>query len=216
MDGVTIHQRVCARCKQAKPASPEAFRKTNQRGRPGLSAWCRACYTVYSRERYVHKRLPLVERFWSRVNKSGPVLVPEIGNCWVWLGRLSGDGYGGFCINGKTHRAHRVAFLIHHGRWPDPCALHKCDGGVIGCVRWDHLFEGTQSENVADMINKGRRRQANVKGERHGNSKLTTTDVLAIRAALARGETQASLALQFGVTAGLVWLIGRRRIWKHV
>jgi hypothetical protein len=106
------------------------------------------------------------ERFWSKVDRSGPTPphMPELGNCWVWTRSRFRSGYGCVCIEGKTMRAHRVAWELAHGRIPAKLwVLHKCDNAA--CVRIDHLFIGTTDANMADMVAKGRQ----AAGERHGS-----------------------------------------------
>lgn len=95
-------------------------------------------------------------RFWAKVNKVGPVH-PTIGTeCWLWTGRPTPSGYGAFFPIRTEHvPAHRYSYVLAHGIIPDGLhVLHKCD--VRLCVRPDHLFAGTQLDNVRDMLAKGR------------------------------------------------------------
>lgn len=124
----------------------------------GLARWCsRKCAT---RARPPFETMPLAERFWPKVDKNGPVAPhrPELGPCWMWTGGTDKKGYGRISIGRRSSGgmvvAHRVAFLLEHGRWPEPCALHHCDNP--SCVRPEHLFEGTKSDNMRDCARKGR------------------------------------------------------------
>lgn len=93
------------------------------------------------------------ERFWSKVNKNGPIH-PVLGTC-CWLCAAGADPhYGVFSYHGVNVGAHRFAFFLKHGRWPKPCCCHKCDAQL--CVNDDHLFEGTYADNTQDAMSKGR------------------------------------------------------------
>lgn len=87
-------------------------------------------------------------RFWDKV------LVGD--GCWEWQAFRNEHGYGVFGWRGRNRLAHRVAWELWHGEEPSECILHSCD--TPACVRPEHLFEGTQAENLRDMIAKGRGR----------------------------------------------------------
>lgn len=154
----------------------------------------------------------LADRFWSKVDKNGPTPAhcPEIGPCWLWTGSKSGNGYGKIGSGGhagKTLDAHRVSFFLHHGRWPEPEALHASDNKQ--CVRPEHISEGTRLENARDRVAKGRA----ARGVSHGHSKLTEADVLAI---FRSNELHRVLAARFGVVQSVIWAIKSGRRWSHV
>lgn len=109
--------------------------------------------------------LPPDMRFWRRVKKGD--------GCWLWEGAWSKKtGYGSFRVGTKhtdpTNGAHRVAWELQHGSIQKGMeVLHRCDNRL--CVRPDHLFLGTQQDNIDDMYAKGRdafsRRRRNAKAQ---------------------------------------------------
>lgn len=118
--------------------------------------------------------------FWSQVEKTC--------DCWLWRGSVQNGGYGivRFVHEGCLYvlRAHRAAFVLAHGRSPQPGLVlrHTCDSKL--CVRPEHLLEGTQSDNVADRHARGR----DQRGASHYNAKLTEAQVLEIRRRAQAGE----------------------------
>ena len=155
-----------------------------------------------------------IANFWSHVYKA-----PD--GCWEWQGWKNSKGYGRIRFAGnRTHFAHRFSWLIHYGSLPLPefCILHHCDNP--SCVNPSHLWVGTKGENVADMVTKGRwgrggLRAANTpRGERHGQAKLTETDVREIRRRRAAGEEWTQLGRAFGVSRTTAASAGRGHTWR--
>lgn len=157
----------------------------------------------------------LVERFWSSVNKDGPISRPRLGKCWVWIGAKIAGRYGSIGVEGKSGvLAHRVSWYLHTGRWPRQFILHKCDNGF--CVRPSHLFQGTQKENVRDMVSKGRRVANPRKGEDVVTSKLTRKNVRKIRKDYASGAfTQLQLAKRHSVSQTNIGFVVRGGTWAE-
>jgi hypothetical protein len=114
------------------------------------------------------------ERFWLKVNKSGPVVRDDLGPCWVWTGRTRNTGYGGF---GRSWLAHRFAWELTNAPIADGlCVLHRCDNPP--CVNPAHLFLGTQADNNRDCGAKGRNNTVGksrmthcLKGHEYGNER---------------------------------------------
>jgi hypothetical protein len=136
--------------------------------------------------------------------------------CHIWTGGKNKKGYGVINLGARgegTALTSRVAFFLEHGRWPEPCALHRCDNPP--CVRGDHLFEGTRADNVADALRKGRHVAPVVgHGENNPHSKLTAGLAEYVRASLARGVPQTLLAEELGVHKTTIGSIARGKTWK--
>jgi hypothetical protein len=161
---------------------------------------------------------PEQKLFWSRVSIGGP------DDCWEWKLRPSQDGYGIFCIptrrkrgRGQKYRrvkAHRYAKMIQLQTKlpPEIKVLHSCDNPP--CCNPDHLFTGSQIDNIMDMVRKGR--QNAPRGERNNLSKRTVEEVLEIRRLRREGMSCAEIAVIFNTDRTSVWSIDKRRCWKHL
>jgi hypothetical protein len=146
------------------------------------------------------------ERFWSMVE------VKESLRCWLWRGAKDENGYGQFRIDGKTIRAPRVAFFLRNGIWPDQ-ACHSCDNPA--CCNPGHIFSGTRSDNMMDMVKKGRCKPD--RGEAHGRAVLTDTKVVAMRNMYKNGITSLTeIAEHFGCSFSTAQRVINRTNWKHI
>jgi hypothetical protein len=166
-----------------------------------------------------------LERFFRNVDKDGPIpeRYPNLGRCWIWRGRIDKDGYGSTSLGKSGFRAHRLSWIIARGGVPDcRLVLHFCDRP--GCVNPDHLWIGTQADNVRDRVEKGRsakgdnhgRRthpERNAKGTKVHGSKLNEQSVREIRGLFASGRSKNSIAKQFGVAHFSIRSIISRKTW---
>lgn len=153
-------------------------------------------------------------RFWNKVNKNGsiPKHRPELGHCWEWTASLSEWGYGNFRMKGKTLKSNRLAWQFTYGDIPDGLqALHKCDNPK--CCNPEHLFLGTNKDNVDDKVNKGRAR--GLPGESNPSHKLTFEQVKYIRERYAQGGISwAKLGKEIDISKRQVGKIIRGESWK--
>lgn len=109
-------------------------------------------------------------------------------------------------------KAHRASWMAHRGPVPEELnVLHICD--VTMCINPDHLFLGTQKENVRDMMNKGRANHPPQIGESNGVALLTRSDVLEIRLS---SERICDLAQRYGVAGTTIGAVKHRKTWKHI
>jgi hypothetical protein len=130
--------------------------------------------------------------------------------CWLWTGATTPFGHGVIRVEGKNQYAHRYSWELHNGFIPDGLNIcHKCD--IPPCVNPDHLFLGTQKNNIDDMYVKNR---ASI-GILHGQAILTEEQVLEIRR-MQGIITQRELAAAYGVTRAAISGIHTRRLWKHI
>lgn len=134
--------------------------------------------------------------------------MPTNGECWIWQRATDRDGYGQLRREGSLIAAHRFLYEVFNGPIPEgKNVLHHCD--TPPCVNPDHLFLGTQQDNLADMCAKGRQ----AKGATHGSAQLTENDVLAIRA---DDRLQKEIAVDYGISQSHVSNICSGRFWPHV
>lgn len=147
------------------------------------------------------------QRFWEKV--SFPVIQE---NCWEWTAGKNPDGYAVFRGLGER-RAGRAAWKLVNGDIPSgKLVCHRCDNP--GCVNPNHLFLGSPLDNMLDKTRKKRNNPP--VGERAGRAKLTTSQVLEIRARHAKGDVQRHIAKDFGVGFKAINKIVFRQRWKHV
>lgn len=145
------------------------------------------------------------DRFWSKVEQTD--------GCWRWLGSKSRDGYGWFWTGKTMANAHRVAWSLLVGAIPDgKYVLHHCDNPE--CTNPEHLFIGTQLDNVNDMTGKGRR--VDPVGTLKPIAKLTESIVRESRERHALGESYAKLAKEKGVTRKNMRFAILGLTWRHV
>mgnify|MGYP001615900357 CR=1 FL=1 len=145
-------------------------------------------------------RRPFVERFWSKVRKTR--------GCWYWL-NSNIRGYGRTSRDGRPLLAPRASYELRYGAVPRGLlVLHSCD--VPACVRPSHLFVGTNADNIADSMAKGRRPS----GERMWNAKRTWKEISEIRRRYEGGERQRSLALAFNTCQQAISDIVRGKTWR--
>jgi hypothetical protein len=158
---------------------------------------------------YFDARRVTPDTFWALVEKTDA--------CWPWRGRRYKGGYGLFCarplLGYSVYNAHRVAYILTFGPIPrnrDVC--HTCD--TPACCRPDHLFLGSNADNVADKMRK--RRHRGPRGERNPFTKLTGEAVRAIWCAVHAGVSIQTLTAQHGVGLQAIRNIVNGYTWSHV
>jgi hypothetical protein len=121
----------------------------------------------------------LNERFWDRVRKAP--------GCWIWEGRRNTRGYGVFWDGCRNEFAHRVAYELATGGAPGKLYVcHRCDNPP--CVNPEHLFLGTQRDNLQDMSRKRR------------THRLSLSQIESVRRLVAGGARLLDVAAWFGVS----------------
>jgi hypothetical protein len=135
-------------------------------------------------------------------------LHPE-GECLVFIGPRTRDGYGKIAPSRQTTLlAHRVAWETEHGPIPEGLqVLHSCDNPP--CCLPEHLFLGTNDDNMADKKRKGR----NPRGSANVKARLEEADIPAINRLLERGINHCEIARLFGVSASTIDAIARGTNW---
>jgi len=148
------------------------------------------------------------KRFFDKVE------IPEdTSKCWIWTGSIGGCRYGGFLFNGKVDLAHRVSWMIHNGKIPDGmCVCHHCDN--TKCVNPEHLFVGTQIDNIKDMCQKNRQRS--LSGESNPQAKMTDLIVKEIKELYKIGMKTCEISVLLNINRSTIENIKYGRRWKHI
>lgn len=165
----------------------------------------------------------LLKRFYAKTK------LDESTGCLLWIGAKKESGYGIMMVNREMFRAHRLAYIIHHGSIPEGlCVMHSCN--TPACVSEKHLSVGTHLENMQQMYREGRRMPATgeksgrtkwpdsyPKGEKSLLSKLTESQVIEIREKYALGGiSHKKLGREYGVTGNAIMYIVRGISWTHI
>jgi hypothetical protein len=146
------------------------------------------------------------ENFWSKVNK-------RPSGCWEWASVIreskpGGIKYGKVEFHEKSYSAHRFSWFLTHGEFPKNLFVcHKCDNPL--CVNPDHLFLGTNTDNMVDCKLKGR----TSRGIGRPNAKLTDAAALEIAQ---RKITPTEARKKYGVSIGCACCVKYGKTWTHV
>jgi Autographiviridae endonuclease len=145
-------------------------------------------------------------------------------DCWLWTGSRRGGRYGQVQVDRKNWLVHRLMWTVINGPIPEGmCVCHHCDNML--CVNPAHLFLGTNADNSADMVAKGRSASGDrnasrlyfarrPRGEGHASSKLTAEEVATIRRLRANGTPRHVLATRFGVSRTHISRIVSHQSWR--
>jgi hypothetical protein len=159
---------------------------------------------------------PVIVRVLDKV-----VRIPFSG-CWIFYGATNEAGYGIVGTGGRgapNDRAHRITYRHFRGEIPAGMFVcHSCD--VPECCNPDHLFLGTNQDNVNDMIAKGRNspppRNPHVVGSFHPGAKLNEDQVIEMRSLYLKGWTQQALAIKYGVARQTISKVVNNKRFRHV
>jgi len=158
-----------------------------------------------SRHSGSNRGLSAEDRFWMGVVKSE--------GCWIWKLSKDKNGYGifrGAVGDEMFTKAHRFSYALHTGDLLIGMqALHTCDNP--SCVNPDHLFSGTNADNMRDKVQKGRSRVP--VGEQNGHAVLTRQQV---RCILKDPRPYTEIATQYNVAPSTIGSIKQRVSWQHI
>ena len=132
--------------------------------------------------------------------------------CWIWGKSTDTNGYPQLRVFGRLVRISRLSYEAFNGPIVGGMFVcHACD--VRLCVNPGHLWLGTATDNTQDMLAKGRQARVDAKGERNGNAKLTSDDVVRIRTS---SLSASEIAAEYQTTAKNIRRIRSGIRWPHI
>ncbi len=140
--------------------------------------------------------------------------IPEPNSgCWIWLRATTKNGYGKIFYKKNSYLMHRVSAFVFNKIESMSTKLfvcHTCDNRI--CINPDHLFIGTNQDNIRDMILKKRHNH----GQTHPRSKLTDADVMGIREKISLGHSIKSVAKLYNISECNISQIKNNKTWLHI
>lgn len=131
------------------------------------------------------------ERYWKRVDRRAPE------ECWPWIGTRYPNGYGLFHRGGRDGHnvaAHRLSYELTYGPIKEKMKIcHRCDNP--SCCNPNHLFKGSQGDNISDAISKGRKLGTSQGGSCGGQFKFTEAEKGTIHKMLKLGTSIYDIAI---------------------
>jgi hypothetical protein len=137
-----------------------------------------------------------------------------LSDCWYWNGCLDNAGYGIWSYNRPNQRAHRVMFELFGNEYhKSKKILHKCD--ARNCVNPEHLYVGTQADNVRDMVSRGRHKPPTARfGFSNPLSKLTTEDIIKAKSLRSEGLSHKRIGKELGFSTMTIFRLLTGRSWN--
>lgn len=176
-----------------------------------VRGWCNAHYLRWRRygDPLAVRKIPNGEatRWLNEVAFSHA----DPGPCLIWPYARSDSGYGKVWIDDRLEVVSRIVCGHRHGPAPTPRheAAHSCGKGHEGCCNPWHLDWKTSKQNHADKL----LHDTHQRGSRHGQAKLTESDVHEIRRLIAAGMGKTAIGKQFGVTHSVICHIETGVAW---
>jgi len=129
----------------------------------------------------------------------------SIRGCWEWKKSSVGAGYGVISFFKRNYYVHRISYRLFIGEIPNGLMVcHKCDN--VKCFNPEHLFLGTQKDNMSDAIKKNRMKFI-PKGVYKGKLKYTDKMVSEMRKMRADGFTIREIRETYGISQAQLWKI---------